>query len=266
MVRPARGALYDSRSLAWRLNSRWMVMLGGQRAAIMQISDPRVAAGVKDYSTYRTDPLGRLQRTMDYMMIIGFGDPDQRQKVLDDLDRVHARVKGRTDEGKPYSALDPKLMYWVLATLTDTVMEVDRRYVGRLREADRERYYDETRVIASAFGIDDRFIPDDYPAFKEYMAERVEKLRPSAASREIARGLLQPGIAFIPNQVFVPLDWVTLELLPSQLRDRLHLGVLNPMQLAAVRGARGVARGALQVAPRQLTANPFAIRALRKAA
>ncbi|MCB1255910.1 MAG: DUF2236 domain-containing protein [Microthrixaceae bacterium] len=266
MTRPAKGALYDSRSLAWRLNSRWMVMLGGQRAAIMQVSDPRVAAGVKEYSTYKTDPLGRLQRTMDSMMIIGFGPPEERKRVIDHLDEIHARVKGRTEEGKPYSALDPKLEYWVLATLTDTVLEVDRRYVGRLRESDRERYYDETRAIAHAFGIDDRFIPGDLGEFREYMADRVESLQPSAASREIARGLLQPGIAFVPNGAFAPLDWVTLELLPSQLRERLHLGALSPVQLAAVRGARQVSRATIPIMPKPLTTNPFAFRALRKVA
>ncbi|MGB3412607.1 MAG: oxygenase MpaB family protein [Microthrixaceae bacterium] len=263
---PEHGSLYDATTLTWKLNSRWMVLIGGQRAAIMQIADPKVAAGVADHSSYRTDPLGRLERTMDAMMVIGFASPEKRAKVLADLDRVHANVRGRTVDGDPYSALDPRLMYWVLATLFDTVMLVDERYVGHLRERDRERFIDESRAVASAFGIGEKYIPENLAAFRAYMAERVEELRPSDTSREVARSLLQPGIRWIPDTAFVPLDWITLELLPSPLRCQLHLGALSPVQLAAVRGARRMSRTALPLVPQQLTRNPFAARALRRAA
>ncbi len=266
MKGPKVGSLYDSRSWTWRLNSRWMVLIGGQRAAIMQISDPKVAAGVADYSSYRTDPLGRLERTMDAMMVIGFGTPEAREKVLADLDRLHAGVRGRTVDDDPYSALDPRLMYWVLATLIDTVMVVDERYVGRLDEGAREAYFDESRAIANAFGIAEKHVPADLAAFREYMAERAETIRPSSTSREIARTLLQPGIRWVPDTAFVPLDWITLELLPSQLRRNLHLGALSPVQLAAVRSARRVSRTAIPLVPEQLTRNPFASRALRRVA
>lgn len=263
---PKPGSLYDRQSLTWKLNSRWMVLIGGQRAAIMQISDPKVAAGVADYSSYRTDPLGRLERTMDAMMVIGFGTPEAREKVLTELETLHAGVRGRTVEGDPYSALDPRLMYWVLATLLDTVMLVDERYVGRMDEAARERYFDESRAIAKAFRIPDKHIPDDLGDFRGYMAEKAETLRPSSTSREIARGLLQPGIRWVPDTAFVPLDWITLELLPSALRRHLHLGALSPVQLAAVRGARRVSRSTISLVPEQLTRNPFTARALRRAA
>ncbi|HTO00575.1 MAG TPA: oxygenase MpaB family protein [Microthrixaceae bacterium] len=266
MGSPADGSLYGADSWTWKINSRWMVLIGGQRAAIMQIADPKVAAGVADHSSYRTDPLGRLERTMDAMMIIGFGTPERRAQVLADLDRLHAGVKGRTEEGAPYSALDPRLMYWVLATLLDTTLLVDKRYVGHLRERDRERFFDESRAVSAAFGIAEKYVPENLREFREYMDERAESLRPSAVSREIAQSLLQPGIRWVPDTAFVPLDWITLEMLPSPLRRRLHLGALTPVQLAAVRGARRVSRTAMPMVPGPLTRNPFTTRALRRAA
>jgi hypothetical protein len=37
MVQPADGALYPRDSLAWRINSQSFVLLGGPRAAILQV-------------------------------------------------------------------------------------------------------------------------------------------------------------------------------------------------------------------------------------
>jgi uncharacterized protein (DUF2236 family) len=262
MRRPASGAMHDRHTLSWQLNSRWFVLIGGARAAIMQVADPRVAAGVAQFSSYRTDPLGRLERTMDAMLTIGFGMPARREQVLADLREVHGRVRGRTSDGAPYSALDPQLMYWVLATLVDTVMVVERRYVGRMRHADRERYVDESRALADAFGIPERFVPQDLAAFRAYMAERVAAIEPDDDSREVTRTLLQPGLPVVPDLAFAPLDWITTELLPATIRHRLGLSDLHPAQLAVVRSAQAMSRVTLPLLPPQLSVSPFAQRAL----
>jgi uncharacterized protein (DUF2236 family) len=263
---PATGALHDRESWSWRLNSSWIVLIGGARAAIMQVAEPGVAAGVAQFSSYRTDPLGRLERTLDAMLTVGFGAPEQKDRVLAELRQMHASVRGRTEDGAAYSALDPRLMYWVLATLIDTVMVVERRYVGRMSERDLHEYFDETFAMVDAFGIPERFAVASLPEFRDYMADMSATLRPSEASRDISRSLLQPGLRWVPDTAFVPLDWVTLELLPSTMRRRLHLGELSPTQLAAVRGAQRVSRSTLPRLPRQLTTNPLTGRAVRRAA
>jgi uncharacterized protein (DUF2236 family) len=254
--------MHGSETLSWRLNSRWFVLIGGARAAIMQVAEPKVAAGVAQYSSYRTDPLGRLERTMDAMLTIGFGTPQRREQVLDELREVHGRVRGRTQGGSPYSALDPQLMYWVLATLVDTVMVVERRYVGRMRRIDRERYVDESRAVADAFGIPGRFVPEDLAGFRAYMDERVHAIVPDTDSLDITRSLMAPGLAMVPDLAFVPLDWITTELLPTTMRHRLGLSDLNTAQLAAVRSAQAMSRVALPLLPPQLSVSPFAARAL----
>ena len=140
------------------------------------------------------------------------------------------------------AALDPALMFWVLATLTDTVIEVDRRYLGTMRQRDREQFYDESLMLAEAFGIPEKFVPGDLAEFRVYMADTVRTLRPDDDSREIARSLLQPGLRWVPDLAFVPLEWITTELLPTPLRRRLWIDDLNSAQLAAVRSARAMSR------------------------
>jgi uncharacterized protein (DUF2236 family) len=175
-------------------------------------------------------------------------------------------VKGRTPDGAPYSALDPQLMYWVLATLVDTTLEVERRYVGRLRRTDRERFFDESRAIAEAFGIPERFVPEDLASFRRYVAAQVRSIEPSGQSIEIARSLLQPGVPVPIGLAFVPLEWVTIDLLPRTMQHRLGMADLNPVQLGAVRSAQALARTTIPRLPRQLTISPFATRALGRTA
>lgn len=262
MAKPAAGAMWDADTLSWEHGSRWFNLVGGPRAAIMQTSDPKVAAGVAQFSTYRTDPFGRLERTMDAMLAISYGTPQRRAQVLDDLREMHRAVRGRTSGGAAYSALDPALMFWVLATLTDTVIEVDRRYLGTMDRRAREQFYDESLTLADAFGIPEKFVPSDLAEFRVYMADTVRTLRPDDDSREIARSLMQPGLKWVPDLAFVPLEWVTTELLPTPLRRRLLIDDLKPAQLAAVRSARAMTRRALPRVPGGLGTNPFAGRAI----
>jgi uncharacterized protein (DUF2236 family) len=196
------------------------------------------------------------------MLAIGFGSPQRSRAVLDDLAAVHRQVRGRTADGRPYTAMDPELQQWVLSTLVDTVLVVERRYLGRLTERDRERYYDETRAMSEAFGIPERLVPEDLRAFRDYMGDTVAALAPDDASRDIARSLLQPGLRWVPDVAFLPLDWVTLELLPTRMRRQLGLADLTPAQLAAVRGVQVASQRTLPHLPQALAANPLNRRAI----
>lgn len=263
MGEPAPGALWGRSTLSWKLNSRWFVLLGGPRAAILQVAHPAVAAGVAEYSSYRTDPLGRLERTLEAMLAIGFAPPRRRTEVLGQLDRIHRRVTGATPDGTPYEASDPELQYWVLATLVDTVLEVERRFVGRLRERDRERYFEESTALAGAFGVPESLVPTDLRGFRDYMQDRFATLRPSSQSVDITASLMRPGMRFVPDPAFVPLNWVTATLLPARLRHELGVADLNPAELAAVRSSAVVLRATLPHLTGVLGANPLNGRAIR---
>lgn len=265
VIRPADGALYGSETVSWNVNRRWFPLIGGPRAAILQVCDPAVAAGVANYSTFRTNPLGRLDHTLDAMLTISFSTPDKRDAMLKQLRRIHARVRGTTDDGERYSGNDPALQYWVLATLVDTTFEVERRYVGEMGRPERERFFDESKLLASAFGIPDDMIPEDLDAFRDYMAGKFATLVPTEASREITKVLLRPGLRWVPDQSFIPLNWITAELLPSRLRRLLDVAKLNPAELQAVRTARMVSRTTLPRLHGALAVNPWNARVLRPA-
>ncbi len=265
-MKPAQGALYDSSTLAWRLNSESVVLLGGPRAAILQVCDPGVAAGVAQYSTYQTDPFGRLTRTLTAMLAISFGSQKSRERTLDRLERIHSHVNGTLADGSPYSALDADRQMWVLATLTDTVIEIDRRYGGKMKEADRRAYYTETKAIAAAFGIPDDEVPDDLDAFRDYFSEKVATLEPTEESRDIAKTLMYPRVKPIPGAALLPVTLITKELMPARLLAELGFSRLSQAELATVRASQLVVRNSVAHVSTALLANPLNRRAIRAAA
>ena len=52
VLRPDDEALFSASSLSWQVNRNWFPLLGGARAAILQVCDPLVAAGVANYQLY----------------------------------------------------------------------------------------------------------------------------------------------------------------------------------------------------------------------
>lgn len=265
VIRPHTRALYDESSSSWQVNRHMFPLIGGARAAILQVCDPRVAAGVASYSTFKTDPFGRLDRTLDAMLTISFASPERREEMLEHLRRGHARVSGTTAGGEHYEANDPELQYWVLATLVDTTFEVERRYVGVMDRAERARFFEESKLLALAFGIPEEVIPVDLDAFRSYIARQFATLEPSEDTLEITRSLLRPGLRWLPDRSLVPLNWITTELLPARLRHLLELDDLNSAELSAVRGARMMARTTLPRVHQALSFNPWNIRVLRPA-
>src|SRR5262245_25469935 len=116
-------------SIAWRVGEESVLTLGGGRALILQVAQPQVAAGVEQHSNYRREPWQRLQRTISVTQRIVFGDSESSERAAGGLRRVHERVEGEDQRGRPYRALDPELLMWVHATLIDTSLRVYDRYV-----------------------------------------------------------------------------------------------------------------------------------------
>ena len=57
---PAPGALLDDTSVAWATAARWWAVFGGQRALLLQVAHPEVAAAVAEHSDWEARSLHRL--------------------------------------------------------------------------------------------------------------------------------------------------------------------------------------------------------------
>jgi uncharacterized protein (DUF2236 family) len=253
-------------SLTWRVNGEAVLLLGGGRALILQVAHPRVAAGVAEFSDYRSDPWGRLCRTLDVTLKIVFGDAQTSRDASLRLHRVHREVAGRDDRGQPYRALDPELLLWVHATLIDTSMTIYERYVAALTPEERHDYYEEMKTLGQAYGIARSMMPPDFDAFRRYWGETLaDGLRVTETTRDVTDAVLDPDLPLPARPAVELLRLVTVGALPPSLREQLGLdwGTGRERLLA---GSQAAVRGLLPLLPALLHRFPGARRGLLRAA
>ncbi|MEX2081042.1 MAG: oxygenase MpaB family protein [Dehalococcoidia bacterium] len=205
--------MFPEGSAIRRVNQEGVLLIGGGRAILMQLAHPMVARGVAEHSTFESDPLPRLWRTLEASYTIVFGTLAQAEAVAGHLSRVHEPVRGMG-----YHANDPELLFWVHATLVDSALLVYRHFVGALRPDDIEEYYAQASDVAELLGVPRQHQPGSYAEFRGYMRGALATLEPSAVSLKLARSVLHPSLPF-PAPLASPLTrWLTAGLLPAALR------------------------------------------------
>jgi uncharacterized protein (DUF2236 family) len=219
-----------------RIHRERVLLVGGQRALILQLAHPLVAAGVADHSDFPARAMERLRRTLDLSLATIYGTPEEAAAATARIRAVHDRVTGRAGD-RPYAANDPRLLLWVNATLIDTTLLVYERFVRPLSEAERRAYYAETRESAALFGIEDRLIPPDLGAFRTYVQAMVEgpELRATEQSLRLVRGVLYPPLPLRWRVPTAAVRFLTLSLLPARIRELfgVRAGALSRAALAS---------------------------------
>ncbi len=112
-------------SATWQLIAEPAAIAGGIRGLIVQLSHPLAMAGVADHSSYRHDPLGRLQRTSAWVTTSAFGSTAEAFEVARRVRAIHRRVRGVAADGQAYDAADPHLLAWVSIALTSSFLAAD---------------------------------------------------------------------------------------------------------------------------------------------
>jgi uncharacterized protein (DUF2236 family) len=227
-------------TLMSRIHRERVLLVGGQRALVMQLAHPKVAAAVADHSDFPHDALRRLRRTLDLTLATVFGTGAEASAATGRIRAVHERVSG-SGEGGPYTATDPTLLLWVNATLIDTTLETYERFVRPLSETDRASYYRETLAWTEDFGIPPNLVPAHIAAFRAYVAGmlRGPELRATAAGRELVAAVLRPPLPLPLRAANEGVRLVTLSLLPEAIRRMfgLRAGVRARAALAAATAA-----------------------------
>ncbi len=264
-------------SVVWKVNCEVVVLLGWTPAVLMQIAHPLVAAGVAEHSQFLADPKGRprrLRRTIDAMLALTFGTPDEVREAARGINAIHDRVNGRLadgagvwGEGAAYSAHDPALLCWVHATMLDTLPRTYERYVGPLSPLEKDRYCAEGTGIEPLLGIPAGYLPRDTRALHHFVERTLAsgQIAPSATSRLLACEILNPAMPSVAR----PLAWLanlqTLGLLPPAFRE-LYGFSWDARREAAFRASAALTRALLRPLPSRLRHWRAARRARERAA
>jgi uncharacterized protein (DUF2236 family) len=199
------------------------LLLHGTAALLMQVAHPLVAAGVAQHSDFRTDPFGRLIRTLDTTLAVVFGDDRAAQRAIDRMDRIHRAVRGTSVSGRPYRAMDPALLLWVQTTLVLGSLRLYEKVMGPLGPAEREAYWGEAKPIARILGIPFDAMPATLGDLERYERDMLaDAVIPDPTSVSVGHGVLRP-LPWLPDPVYWPSDAIAAALLPPSLRAAFGL-------------------------------------------
>lgn len=231
-----------------RVHREGVLLLGGGRALLMQIAYPAVAQGVAEHSRYQTDRTARLLRTLQGILALVYGTHEEASKAAAGINRIHGHVNG-----EDYTALDPKLLVWVLSTLIDTAVEMHERFLGPIEAAELSRYYEEMVALGGHLGIPAGAMPPDIDAMREYVDELCRTLSVTPQARRIAEHLFLPLPGTGPAMALM--RQCTAGVLHPHLRDGYGL-TWGPAREAQLRVLQSLSRRVLPRLPLPIRATP----------
>lgn len=235
---PGAAAFCGPDSVSWRVFKNPIALgVGGVAAVLLEFADARIRSGVWDHSTYKHDPIGRSQRTGMAAMVGVYGPKAAARRVIQGVTNMHARVGGETPRGETYKALDTDLLDWVSATAGWGFLTAYDRFVAKLSEHEKRRYYGEGAPVARLYGVQTLLKSDaDFDAMLDRLFPRFEPHPIVSEFLEIVQN--SPGAMGAPKALRRALARASVSILPTRVRERLELGRacgLSAMEAATLR-------------------------------
>lgn len=208
-------------------------VLYGQRALLLQAMHPVAFEGLVADTAGLAAPFRRLVRTAKTMERVYFGTTEQADRVTAAVRRMHDRVP---------AAREQEHLLWILACLADSALAVHQRFVGRLSDPDRERFWQDYLTLGEMFGVARGSAPDDFAAFRRYWRGRLagDDLHVTPTARELAlRVAFDLPMPIHRRPALAVLNHAIVGTLPRRARAEYGLswGPLDAAQLIAFTAA-----------------------------
>ena len=223
-------------SVSWQVHREVTVLFGGARALLLQAAHPLVVAGATQTAMYDRNPWRRLQRTLVLTYTVTFGTKAGADAAAERINDVHTRIHGIDRvTGKPYDALDPQLLLYVHACLVDSALLFERRTVGRLDDAGRQRFHEEQMLAAEMMRIPRADIPPTVPALRAWLASFHHRgeLMVTPGARRVFELFRDPPRDAEWRPVLAGVSRLAFATLPSPVREMYGIP-MSPSRRAAV--------------------------------
>lgn len=234
VINPNEG-IFGPRSMFWKVTRHISTFAGAGRAVLLQTAHPWVANGVKQHSRTMEDPWSRFRGTFTNVYSMVFGNLDQVVESSLKVHDIHRKIVGKVEQdsgafaqGSRYMANEVNAMIWVHATLWEGSAKMYELLVEPLTAAEKEQYYQESKLFAYLFGIPEEALPPNWNEFLEYNQRMWEsnELNVQDAGAEITH------FVFNINPMLKPLldryKNLTAYLLPESVREQFDLPADTP--------------------------------------
>ena len=207
------------------------MLIGGISALLLQTLHPLAMAGVAEHSSYQDDPFGRLRRTAAFVGTTTYGTVEEAERAIDQVQRVHRRVRGVAPDGRPYSADDPELVTFIHVAEVASFLESSRRFGPHPLTPDQcDRYFEEVAPVATALGAD--WVPRSALEVDSYFRRIRPELYAGVQARQ-ARDWLRKGVSRRPDEraIYAVLFSAAVSILPRWARAELGLALPAPLDV-----------------------------------
>ena len=112
----------------WQVHIDRSMWVAGVRGLMLQALHPIAMRGVWQNSTFQVDPIGRLQRTADFVSVVTWGSAEEADQLGRRVRGIHRALRVKDpDTGRVHRVDDPELLLWVHCAEVASYLEVTRR-------------------------------------------------------------------------------------------------------------------------------------------
>jgi uncharacterized protein (DUF2236 family) len=249
-------------SVTWQVHLDRSMWIGGVRSLMLQALHPIAMRGVWQNSNFQEDPIGRLQRTADFVSVVTWGSTEEAVAIGRKVRGIHKALRiNDPDTGRTHRVDDPELLLWVHCAEIYSYLSVARRSGLRLTEAQADRYLTEQRHTATYVGLHAEEVPGTVAEMKSYFKQMRPHLKSTQEARSTVKFLIWPKL---PPQMrhltagkplYVPFGALCYYSLPTWARK--IYGVLPELPQPAVTAALKSFRLAINSIPEPLHDRSF---------
>jgi uncharacterized protein (DUF2236 family) len=225
MSRPQNKTILGPDSLMWRYFGDTRVLYLLPSTTTVQVAHPSIGAGVEQHSVYKTDPWGRLERSLSLLWPVLYNTPQGVQEYGNRLREMHRNIKGTDFQGNKYHALNPELYTWVHITTYYGMLALAEFNGDKLTDEQKQQLYDEWLQFGRQMGIRDQDMPADIPSYWTYLNSMIEnKLTENPATEYVMHKTYYTQREKHPNSTLSDRTWKILQTIQGNVIWKLKIG------------------------------------------
>lgn len=212
----------------WVVHGDMATLVGGVRALLMQALHPGSLAGVRNHSRYKSDPLGRLAGTIQWLTVTTYAS---RESILREAGRVrgmHGKVRGKYRDAsgneRDYDASDPELLLWVHIAFMESFLRCHQTYSSVSIPGGADAYIRLWARSVEPLGLDDA--PSDEAELLEDIRKFDGQLTVSEDTREVLEWLRRPPLPWMAGLFYRMLFQAAYLTLPVHQQKMIGLRVM----------------------------------------